>query len=179
VIKGASVSLRPVAEADLEELHRRSLDLDARGPWYPLPRTSLTKFRANFAEAGFWSQDEGILVVVDAQDRLVGLVSWEKLNGDVPDVELGYRLFDRANWGKGIATEALDLLSGWLFDSQQMNRLSLIIHVDNIGSHRVAEKCGFTKQATAREAWYHKGKWHDVDIYILTRTESDAHRKGR
>ena len=114
--------------------------------------------------------------MVDDQDRLIGTVDWTKLNGTVPDVELGYRVFDIADRGKGIATEALDLLAGWLFDSQSMNRLNLVIHVDNIGSHRVAEKCGFTKEATSREAWYHNGKWHDMDVYILTRAESHARR---
>jgi ribosomal-protein-alanine N-acetyltransferase len=179
VIKGTSVSLRPVAEPDLEELHSRLIDIDARGPWYPMPRTSLTKLRRNFEDAGFWSLDEGIFLMVDEQDRLIGTVDWTKLNGDVPDVELGYRVFDPADWGRGIATEALDLLAAWLFDSQAINRLRLTIHVDNIGSHRVAEKCGFAKEGTSREAWYQKGKWHDADVYTQTRAESDQHRRDK
>jgi [ribosomal protein S5]-alanine N-acetyltransferase len=179
VINGTNISLRPVAEADLEALHRGLIDLENRGPWYPMPGRSLTRLRAAFQEAGLWSQDEGIFVIVDEQDRLIGTVDWNKLNGDVPDVELGYRVFDRVDWGKGIATEALDLLAGWLFDSQSMNRLHLTIHVDNVSSRRVAEKCGFTKEGTSREAWYHKGKWHDIDVYTLTRAESEARRKGR
>ena len=180
MIKGTSVSLRPVSEADLEGLHRRSLDLEARGPWYPLPRTSLTKYRASYAADGFWSPDDGFFVVADAQDQVLGIVVWHRLNGfAMPDMELGYIVFDHANRGRGIASEAVDLLAGWLFDSQAINRLSLSVHVDNIGSRRVAEKCGFTKEATAREAWYHKGKWHDLDVYTLTRAESHERRRDQ
>lgn len=179
MIKGTTVSLRPVEERDLDEFHSKLIDMESRGPWYPLPRTSLTKFRAAFSEAGFWSPDEGIFLIVDPDDRLVGNVDWNKLNGDVPDVELGYRVFDRADFGRGIATEALDLLANWLFDSQTMNRLRLTIHVDNIGSRRVAEKCGFTREGTSREAWYHQGKWHDIDVYTLTRAESNERRGGQ
>jgi ribosomal-protein-alanine N-acetyltransferase len=179
VIKGPKVALRPVAEADLEELHAHLIDIEGRGPWYPMPRTSLTDRRKAFEEGGFWSPDEGIFLIVDAQDGLLGTVDWNKLNGDVPDVELGYRVFDRANWGKGIATEALDLLAGYLFDTLPINRLRLTIHVDNVGSHRVAEKCGFRNEGTSREAWYHKGKWHDIDVFTLTRAESDRRRSAR
>ena len=179
MIKGTSISLRPVTESDLQEFHRRLIDIEARGPWYPLPRTSFTKFRAAFQEAGFWSPDEGVFLIVDMEDRLIGNVDWTKLNGDVPDVELGYRVFDRADWGRGIATEALDLLAGWLFDTQFMNRLRLTIHLDNIGSHRVAEKVGFTKEGTSREAWHHQGKWHDIDVYTMTRADSDERRRRR
>jgi RimJ/RimL family protein N-acetyltransferase len=179
MIKGTSVSLRPVAEGDLQELHGRMIDIEARGPWYPLTGTSLTKRRRAFEEDGFWSKDEGFFVIADGQDRLIGTVDWNKLNGDVPDMELGYRVFDQADWGKGIASEALDLLAGWLFDTQPINRLRLTIHVDNVGSHRVAEKCGFTTEGMSREAWYHKGKWHDIDVYTLTRAESDQRRKDQ
>jgi RimJ/RimL family protein N-acetyltransferase len=174
VIKGSSISLRPVAESDLEELHRELLDLESRGPWYPLPRTSFIKFRAAFDESGFWSADEGIFLIVDEQGRTIGTADWEHLNGSVSDVEAAYHIFDRRDWGKGFATQAVDLLTGWLFDSQPINRVQLVIHVDNVGSRRVAEKSGFTKEATAREAWYHKGAWHDVDIYVMTRVESEG-----
>ena len=179
MIKGTNVSLRPIAEADLEKLYSKLIDIEGRGPWYPLSRGSLTKFRRRFEEDGRMSDDEGLLVMVDHEDRLVGTVDWNKLNGDVPDMELGYRVFDRADWGKGIASEALDLFASWLFDTQPINRLHLTIHVDNIGSHRVAEKCGFIKEGMSREAWYHKGKWHDIDVYTMTRVESDERRSHR
>ena len=129
-----------------------------------------------FQESGFWSTEEGIFLIVDDEDRLLGTADWTKLNGDVPDVEIGYRIFARSDWGKGIASEALNLLSGFLFDSSQINRLRLTIHVDNHASRRVAEKCGFRCEARSQEAWYHKGKWHDVDVFVITRPEAEALR---
>jgi len=177
MIIGPKVSLRPLRVDDLKPLHASALDLEARGPWNPLPGMPLGKFEAAFAESGFWSRDEGVFAIVDRSDRMVGVVGWEKLNGDLPDFEIFYRLLEQANWGKGIATEALGLLAGWLFDSGQMNRLRANVHVDNKASRRVAEKSGFTQEATARASWYNRGRWHDVAVYTLTRDEFEERRQ--
>ena len=47
------------------------------------------------------------------------------------------------------------------------NRIRLVVHPDNAASRRLAEKCGFRHEGTARGAWYHKGKHQDVEIYAL------------
>jgi ribosomal-protein-alanine N-acetyltransferase len=175
---GAQITLRPVRADDLGPLHDSSLDLENRGLWYPLPTTPRGKFEADFAESGFWTAEDGIFAIADRSDRLVGIVGWEQMNGDVADVEVSYRLFDQADRGKGIATEALGLLLGWLFDSGHMNRLRASVHVDNKASRRVAEKSGFTHEGTSRAGWYNRGQWHDVAVYAITRAEFEEQRKA-
>ena len=162
---------------DIGLFHEKSLDLESRGPWYPLPGTSLAAFEKAFAESGFWTPDSGIFAIIDQTDRVIVVISWQRLNGDVPDIELGYRLLSPADSGKGVVTEALGLMTAWLFDTQpQANRLGLVIHVDNGRSLRVAEKCRFAREATFREAWYNRGRWHDVAICNITRREFEARR---
>jgi RimJ/RimL family protein N-acetyltransferase len=46
-----------------------------------------------------------------------------------------------------------------------------VIHPDNSGSRRVAEKCGFQHEGTARGAWYNQGRHHDVEIYSILHSE--------
>jgi hypothetical protein len=43
MIKGTRISLRPVAESDLEAFQRARTDIETRGAWVPLPRTSLLR----------------------------------------------------------------------------------------------------------------------------------------
>jgi [ribosomal protein S5]-alanine N-acetyltransferase len=171
VLIGRQISLRPLRSDDIKPLHDSTMDLETRGPWYPLPGTPLAKYEARFADSGFWSREEGAFAIVDRSDRMVGIVGWEQLNGDIPDMEISYRLLDQANRGKGIVTEAVGLLCRWLFDTGQMNRLRANVHVDNKASRRVCEKSGFTPEATFRAAWYNRGRWHDVAVYTLTRDE--------
>jgi ribosomal-protein-alanine N-acetyltransferase len=176
MIKGELVSLRPVREEDLEEVHRKTRELEARGPWCPLPRISLTKFVQAFHENGLWSEEQGIFAIVMRDGKIVGNVDWERLNGSVPDVEAAYRIYNRDDWGEGLASAALHLLTGWLFDSLPANGLRLVIHVDNAASRRVAETYGYAREATSPAAWQHKGRWHDVDVYILNRSRHERLR---
>ena len=171
MLKGETIGLRTVLEADLDELYRIYLDIDNRGDFYPRHVAAQPAFRRRFAETGFWGADEGQLLIVDDDDRRIGHVSFDKLTGDVPDFELGYRLYDAADRGKGYTTEAVSLLVRYLFENGFMNRMRLTIHSDNVASRRVAEKCGFTLEGTARQGWYGRGRWHDVVIYTIIRDD--------
>lgn len=79
------------------------------------------------------------MLIVDDDDRRIGHVSFEKLTGDVPDFEVGYRLYDARDHGKGYTTEAVGLLVRYLFENGHMYRIRLTIHADNAASRRVAE----------------------------------------
>lgn len=171
MLSGELVHLRPISADDLDWLHARILDIDSRGPWYPLPQLSFVGFRRAFEEHGFWTPALGIFLIVADDDRVVGYVDWEQLGGDIPDMQLGYRTFETADRGKGYATDAVRTLVRWLFQTQAINRVRLVVHVDNAASNRVAEKSGFVREATARGGWPSRGRWHDVNVYVETRAE--------
>jgi RimJ/RimL family protein N-acetyltransferase len=79
--------------------------------------------------------------------------------------------------GKGGATEAVRLLVCYLFENKRVNRIRLVIHPDNLASRRLAEKCGFRHEGTARGAWYHQGVHQDVEIYAVL--HEDVIERGR
>jgi [ribosomal protein S5]-alanine N-acetyltransferase len=167
VLKSKSIALRPVRETDLDQLYAFHLDIDNRGNFFPRGVLAQPAFRKQFAETGFWSKDEGMLVIVSPDDVILGHIEFFKTVNYLDEYELSYQVYLAEHRGKGAATEAVQLLVRYLFESKRVNRIRLVIHPDNLASRRLAEKCGFRHEATARSAWYHKGKHHDVEIYAI------------
>ena len=169
---GEKVTVRPVMETDLELIQREMQDLESRGPWYPLPQRSFVKLRKSYEEDGLWASDHGTFMI-EVEGRTVGQINWGLLDADLPDMGIGYRVYATEDRGKGYGTEALVLLTRYLFDTEPINRAFMVIHVDNKASQRLAEKAGFRQASREREAWKHKGVWHDVYRYDVTRREFD------
>lgn len=167
MLKGKSITLRPVRETDLDQLYNFHLDIDNRGDYFPRGVLAQPNFHKQFQESGFWSKEEGMLVMVSAQDEILGHIEFFKTVNYLDEYELSYQLYAIEQRGKGVTTEAVNLLVRYLFESKRMNRIRLVIHPDNQASRRLAEKCGFKHEGTARGAWYNKGRHQDVEIYAI------------
>jgi len=60
----------------------------------------------------------------------------------------------------------------YLFGSKRVHRIQLVIVPENAASRRIAEKCGFQLEGTARGAFFNTGRNQDVLIYSLLRTDA-------
>jgi RimJ/RimL family protein N-acetyltransferase len=58
------------------------------------------------------------------------------------------------------------------FATKKEHRIHLVIVPGNDASRRIAEKCGFMLEGTARGAFFNGGRNHDVLLYSLLRTDS-------
>ena len=57
------------------------------------------------------------------------------------ETDLGYR-FLRSTWGKGYATEAATASLKYGFEELQLLSISAMVHIENLASLKVLEKCG-------------------------------------
>jgi RimJ/RimL family protein N-acetyltransferase len=167
MLKSNSITLRPVRDTDLDQLYAFHIDIENRGDYFPRGILAQPAFRKQFEETGFWGKDDGMLVIVSPKNELLGHIEFFKTVNYLDEYELSYQVYAPKHRGKGIATEAVNLLVRYLFETKRVNRIRLVIHPDNLASCRIAEKCGFRHEGTARGAWYHKGKHRDVDIYAI------------
>ena len=167
MLKGKTIMLRPVRDTDLDQLYEFHVDIDNRGDFFPRGILAQPAFCKQFQETGFWSKDEGMLVMVSPQDAILGHIEYYKTVNYLDEYELSYQVYATEQRGKGVATEAVNLLVRYLFETKRVNRIRLVIHPGNLASRRLAEKCGFRHEGTARGAWYNQGRHQDVEIYAI------------
>lgn len=173
MIRGGGIVLRTVREEDLDFLYDAINDVEIRGPWVQIRMTSQPGYRKRFQETGFFSQDEGQLVIVDAEDtsRIYGSIGWFRTAFYSDSLEIGYQILDVAQRGRGIATTALRLVCGYLFADRNVHRIQLGVVVGNEASRRVAEKVGFRSEGILRGFAFLRGAHHDMEIFSLLRPE--------
>jgi len=175
MLKGKAITLRPVEEDDLPVAYKHITDLENRGEFYPRRIQTLTEMRKEFNENGFWAPDRGTLAIVDTEDaKVVGSIGWFKTLDYLNELEIGYIMWDMAARSKGGMTEAVKLLTRYLFDTMQFNRIRLCIATENGPSRRVAEKSGYQHEGTQRGAWWNGGRYYDMELYAVTRDDVSA-----
>ena len=174
MLRGSKVHLRPIREADLPDLYTALSDLETRGDYFPLGVPSETRLRSQFGQNGFWSDDEGMLLITDLSGAMVGEIEFFPITTYLHGYEISYQLFGSGHAGRGDTTEAVNLLVGYLFGRRQVNRMQLNIHPDNAASRRIAEKCGFMLEGRMRGCWFHQGRFHDLEVWSLLREEHEA-----
>lgn len=171
MLHGERVVLRPLREADLDAFVAAHTDIRNRGAFFPLGVASESKLRAEFAENGFWQREEGTLLIVGPAGEMAGHIEFFKPVGYWDAFELSYQLYDDAFAGRGYVTEAVRLLVDYLFGAKKQHRIQLVIVPENAASRRIAEKCGFVLEGTARGAFFNDGRNQDVLIYSLLRSD--------
>jgi len=171
MLHGERITLRPVRELDLDALYEAHIDIRNRGSFFPLGVQSEPAFRRDYADHGFWSKEEGLLVIVTPEGEIAGHIEFFKPVNYWDAFELSYQLYDDRFAGRGYTTEAVQLLVDYLFGGKKQHRIHLVIVPENAASQRIAEKCGFTLEGTARGAFFNGGRNQDVLIYSLLRDD--------
>lgn len=112
-------------------------------------------------------EDLQLMVTVDGES--VGTIGFGSPN-DWGTTELGYMLHP-AHWGRGYATEAVALVSGYGFEERRLNKLSASVYETNPASSRVLEKNGFREEGRLRQEAFVGGEYVDLLRYGLLAEE--------
>ena len=100
------------------------------------------------------------------EDSFLGFVALPNLDLGKLEAEAGYVVSEGAR-GRGIATEALRLISRWGIETLGLKRIYLHIDPHNVGSLKVAERCGFVREGTLRSVYFKEGQRVDSAVFSL------------
>ena len=76
-------------------------------------------------------------------------------------MEVGYLIGERADWGKGLATEAVERVVALCFDELGLHKVTSGCFVGNDASARVLVKNGFVLEGTLRDHFRRHGEYTD------------------
>ncbi|HBR02642.1 MAG TPA: N-acetyltransferase [Ruminiclostridium sp.] len=171
MIAGRNIILRTVLPDEVESLYERIYQINDKGPYWHLSIQSPSEFFKEYKQTGFWSDQEGRMLILTKDGGLIGELLYFKGLDYQSGVEVGYELFNKEYSGHGYMGEALLLFCAYMFSVRPINRIQVNVMEGNIASRKVVEKCGFVYEGTMRHATFHQGQYHNLRLYSLLREE--------
>ena len=102
--------------------------------------------------------------------KIIGTIGFMWIQKENASAEVGYSL-SRGYWNRGIMTEALEEVLRYGFRSMNLNRIEAQHELPNTASGAVMRKCGMRHEGTLRQRLLNKGKFVDVELYAILRSE--------
>jgi [ribosomal protein S5]-alanine N-acetyltransferase len=167
-----TTQLRPIEEADLEQLRRFALDPEAESEFEWVGFMDPETYRRRWEKDG-WIGAENTWLAVEHDKEFAGIVSFrDKTEGTAKGqrYEIGAALLPEHR-GQGVGTDAHRQLVDYLFLNTAAHRLQAFTETGNVPEQRTLEKAGFQREGVMRQLFFRGGEWRDSVIYGLLRDE--------
>jgi RimJ/RimL family protein N-acetyltransferase len=148
-LQGEHLVLRPLREEELDTVWQARVN-DETAPWLSTPQ-AYERLRQRIANSGEFV-DGWLDLGIEIGGRLVGEVDARHPPRTMPEgvFELGISLFDVTDRGRGLGTEAIRLITRYLFEREDARRVQASTWVENHAMRRVFEKLGFVEEGVLR-----------------------------
>lgn len=180
ILTTARLTLRPMTMMDATDLFAVFSDPAVVRYWSAEPWTSIAFAESAIARAldAYRDQSEVRFGIELAETgALIGTVNLHHFFPQNRRCELGYAL-GSPYWGKGYATEALEVALDYGFHELRLNRVEADIDPRNGASAAVLERMGFRKEGYMPERWFVHGQMADTVNYGLLRSYWDARSRA-
>ncbi|WP_395044969.1 GNAT family N-acetyltransferase [Flavobacterium sp.] len=105
-------------------------------------------------------------ITIKGNPKLIGIIGHYRIQPENHRCEIGYMIL-KEYWGKGIVTEAIEVVLKYGFEDLNMHSIEAVIDPDNIASEKVLIKNGFVKEAHFIENELYDEKFLDTAIYSI------------
>ncbi len=157
------LSLQPLDDHHLPGMREIVADPDALR-FTRIPEPAPPGFAATWL-ARYRDGDERVGFAIEDDERVfLGLALAPEIDRHGREVELGYIVHPAAR-GRGVATQALVLLTRWAFDELGALRAYLFIARENAASLKVAERAGYLREGLLRSVHVKQGLRSDSELW--------------
>jgi len=172
------VSIRPYVTQDAPALYEAAREsVHEVSPWLEWchPDYTIAESRAwiehcrHAREAG----EEYHFAIVGPDGAFLGGCGLNRLEHQHRAANLGYWVRTSAA-GRGVATAAVRQLAARAFAETELNRLQILVAVENPASCKVAERAGAVREAVVASRLILHGRVHDAVQYAIVRGPSAA-----
>lgn len=110
-------------------------------------------------------------ITEDGSDNILGLVSLVSINYMNQSAEFHIMIGNTQNQGRGLGTFAVNTMLSHAFNNMNLQRVELTVLEDNARAKHLYEKCGFIYEGRKRKAKYKNGKFVDMLMYSILKSE--------
>ena len=173
VLRGRAVTLRAFREDEIDLALER----------FPFPDVGGGAVRARrrerLAASGTRTASE-ILFAIEAEGGLVGEIQGRSPEDAMPPgvFELGIELYELADRGRGLGTDAVATLSSYLFEEERAIRVQATTDLDNVAMRRTLVRLGFGFEGVLRAFMPTADGALDYAMYGITRDDWENTRDG-
>lgn len=171
--------LRPVRMSDAQDLYEYSRDPEVARHVLWDAHTSIHQTRAyiRFLLRQYRTCAPGTFVIaLRDTGKAIGTIGFMWVQPDNRSAEVGYSL-SRDYWNRGIMSEALAAVVAFGFTRLNLNRIEAQHECDNPASGQVMRHAGMRLEGTLRQRIYNKGRFADVNLYAILKSDFQAAQK--
>jgi len=167
------LTLRPVRMSDAEDLYEYSRDPEvARHVLWDAHRSiHQTREYIRYLLRQYRSCAPSTFVIaLRDTGKVIGTIGFMWIQPENRSAEVGYSL-SRTYWNRGYMSEALRAIVEFGFMKLNLNRIEAQHECDNPASGHVMAHAGMKHEGTLRQRLYNKGRFVDVDVYAIIRSD--------
>ncbi|MFY9270845.1 MAG: GNAT family protein [Candidatus Manganitrophaceae bacterium] len=172
-LEGKRIYLREVRPSDVNERYYRWMNdpevtrfLENR--FYPNAIENLRDYVA----CKLGDRDNIFLAIVLKEgDRHIGNIKLGPIQSIHRIADIGLLIGEKDCWGKGVATEAIQLVSEYAFNVLNLHKVTAGCYGPNEGSARAFQKAGFVVEGIRKGQYYSNGVYVDDILLGLIRPE--------
>ena len=163
MLENGRLLLRPVELTDANETYRSWMN-DPAVMQYTESRFqahSLEQIRQYVESVQADAGSRFFAIVEKASGKHIGNIKIGHIHPVHRHADVGIIIGDKASWGKGYATESLQMVAGYARQSLHLHKLMAGIYANNIGSIQAFLKAGFVAEGRFACHWFCDGEYVD------------------